>query len=83
MAINLYRASVEHNIEKLINPISNCAYPENLTTYKEENFFNGPPDKSVYNYGISKDCLFNLAQVFMKKKIFISKCSIFKHVWPS
>ena len=32
MAINLYKASLEHNVDKLINPISNCAYPGKLTT---------------------------------------------------
>ena len=27
MAINLYKASQKNKVEKLINPISNCAYP--------------------------------------------------------
>ena len=64
MAINLYRASKQNNIEKLINPISNCAYPGNLSIYKEEFFFEGPPDNSVYNYGISKRLYVQLGKSF-------------------
>ena len=64
MAINLYRASKQNNIEKLINPISNCAYPGNLSIYKEEYFFEGPPDNSVYNYGISKRLYVQLGKSF-------------------
>ena len=81
MAINLYRASAEHNIEKLINPISNCAYPENLTTYKEENFFDGPPDKSVYNYGISKRLFVQLGASFYDEKNFSSVNVVFSNMY--
>ena len=72
MAINLYKASLEHNVDKLINPISNCAYPGKLTTYKEEYFFDGPPDKSVYNYGISKRLFVQLGKSFFEENNFSS-----------
>ena len=72
MAINLYKASLEHNVDKLINPISNCAYPGKLTTYKEEYFFDGPPDKSVYNYGISKRLYVQLGDRFFEENNFSS-----------
>ncbi len=72
MAINLYKASLEQNVEKLINPISNCAYPGKLTTYKEEYFFDGPPDKSVYNYGISKRLYVQLGNSFFEENNFSS-----------
>ena len=72
MAINLYKASLEHNVDKLINPISNCAYPGKLTTYKEEYFFDGPPDKSVYNYGISKRLYVQLGNSFFEENNFSS-----------
>ncbi len=72
MAINLYKLSLEHNVEKLINPISNCAYPGKLTTYKEELFFDGPPDKSVYNYGISKRLYVQLGISFFDENNFSS-----------
>lgn len=72
MAINLYKASLEHNVDKLINPISNCAYPGKLTTYKEEYFFDGPPDRSVYNYGISKRLYVQLGDSFFEENNFSS-----------
>ena len=72
MAINLYRASQKNKVKKLINPISNCAYPRNLTTYKEENFFDGPPDDSVYNYGIAKRLFVQLGKSFYQEKNFSS-----------
>ena len=50
----LYEA-VANKVKKLINPISNCVYPAQFTTYKEENIFNGAPDESVFNYALSKD----------------------------
>ena len=59
MAMNIYKASSENCIKKLNNQKSNCAYPAKFTTYKEENIFNGPPDKSVFNYALSKDFSYN------------------------
>ena len=72
MAINLYRASQKNKVEKLINPISNCAYPGNLTTYKEDYFFDGPPDDSVYNYGIAKRLYVQLGKSFYQENNFSS-----------
>ena len=72
MAINLYNLSLEHNVEKLINPISNCAYLVELTTYKEEQFFEGPPDKSVYIImEFLKDYMYSLEIVSLMKIIFL------------
>ena len=72
MAINLYNILSSHNIKKLINPISNCAYPGNLTTYIEKDFFQGPPDESVLNYGIAKRLFVQLGESFYKEKNFSS-----------
>ena len=72
MAINLYKASQKNKVKKLINPISNCAYPGNLTTYKEDYFFDGPPDDSVYNYGIAKRLYVQLGKSFYQEKNFSS-----------
>ena len=54
IALNLYEISRKNDVGILINPISNCAYPGHLTTYVESQFYDGPPHKSVYNYGIAK-----------------------------
>ena len=72
MAINLYKACYENGVKRLINPISNCAYPGDIATYKEEDFFTGPPDESVYNYGISKRLYVQLGKSFSEEYNFSS-----------
>ena len=72
IAINLYKACYESGVKKLINPISNCAYPGDIATYKEEDFFTGPPDESVYNYGISKRLYVQLGKSFSEEYNFSS-----------
>ena len=72
MAINLYKACYENGVKRLINPISNCAYPGDIATYKEEAFFTGPPDESVYNYGISKRLYVQLGKSFSEEYNFSS-----------
>ena len=72
MAMNIYKASSENGIKKLINPISNCAYPAEFTTYKEENIFNGPPDESVFNYALSKRLFIQLGQSYFDQYSFSS-----------
>ena len=72
IAMNIYKASNDNAVKKLINPISNCAYPAEFTTYKEENIFNGPPDKSVFNYALSKRLFIQLGQAYFDQYTFSS-----------
>lgn len=51
MTINLFDACVEFKVKRLVNPISNCAYPGDATLFKEEEFWNGPLHESVATYG--------------------------------
>ncbi len=51
---NLYEACYQNKIKSLINPISNCAYPEDEFLFEEENFLKGPPHESVFEYGMSR-----------------------------
>ncbi len=81
MAINLYLASANNSVRKLINPISNCAYPGSLTTYREKDFFTGPPDESVYNYGISKRLYVQLGKSFFEEKEFSSVNIVFSNMY--
>ena len=39
---------------RLINPISNCAYPRNATIFTETEFWDGPLDESVLVYGSAR-----------------------------
>ena len=72
MALNLYYVLNKNNVNLLINPISNCAYPEHLTTYKEEEFFSGPPHESVYNYAVAKRLFVNLGNSYQDEHKFNS-----------
>ena len=72
MAINVYKASKNNQVKKLINPISNCAYPAQFTTYKEKDIFNGPPDESVFNYALSKRLFVKLGQSYFDQYNFSS-----------
>lgn len=51
MTINLLEAVHLVNVVRLVNPISNCAYPGAATFFKEDEFWNGPLHESVMVYG--------------------------------
>lgn len=48
---NLYESCKSLENTKIINLISNCAFPGNTSLYIENNFFNGDVHESVYAYG--------------------------------
>lgn len=48
----LFELAYKYNIKKIINPISNCSYPRDISTaFKEEDWWNGELDESVFVYG--------------------------------
>ncbi len=51
MTINLLEACRIYKVKRLVNPISNCAYPAKATLFKESEFWDGPLDESVLVYG--------------------------------
>lgn len=51
MTINLLEAVREFGVKRLVNPISNCAYPGAATVFREDEFWNGPLHESVLVYG--------------------------------
>lgn len=51
MTLNLLEAVYLSKVERLVNPISNCAYPADATLFKEDEFWNGPLHESVLVYG--------------------------------
>lgn len=51
MTLNLLEASRQIGIKRLVNPISNCAYPAAATLFKENEFWDGPLHESVMVYG--------------------------------
>lgn len=51
IASNILSAAHSSNVEKLINPISNCVYPAKATLFKEDELWEGPMHDSVAVYG--------------------------------
>ena len=51
MTLNLLEASHSFGVSRLVNPISNCAYPAQATLFKEDEFWDGPLHESVLVYG--------------------------------
>ena len=51
MTINLLEAVRKFRVQRLVNPISNCAYPGAASIFREEEFWNGPLHDSVLVYG--------------------------------
>lgn len=51
MTINLLEACKEFGVKRIVNPISNCAYPAKATLFKEDEFWDGALHESVMVYG--------------------------------
>ena len=67
MSGNIYSAAINCGVKRVINPISNCAYPGNLETYEESKFWDGPPHESVFNYGLAKRITVGLGKSFYEQ----------------
>jgi len=51
MTLNLLEAARLSGVGRIVNPISNCAYPGKATLFKESEFWDGPLHPSVMVYG--------------------------------
>lgn len=51
MTLNLLAAAEKFKVKRIVNPISNCAYPAKASLFKEEEFWDGPLHDSVLVYG--------------------------------
>ena len=55
MATHLLDAANEHGIERFVNPISNCTYPDGLSgNFNESEWWNGSIHESVRAYGMAR-----------------------------
>jgi GDP-L-fucose synthase len=54
MTINLLEAVKRYKVQRIVNPISNCAYPARATLFKEDEFWDGPLHESVLVYGFAR-----------------------------
>ncbi len=51
ITLNLLEAAKKYGVKRIVNPISNCAYPGSASFFKEEEFWDGPLHESVMVYG--------------------------------
>jgi GDP-L-fucose synthase len=51
MTINLLKSAAGQGVRRIVNPISNCAYPGKATFFKEDELWDGPLHESVMVYG--------------------------------
>lgn len=51
MTLSLLAAAKATGVARIVNPVSNCAYPAAATLFKEEEFWDGPLHDSVMVYG--------------------------------
>jgi GDP-L-fucose synthase len=54
MTLNLLEASHNSCTQRIVNPISNCAYPGESSLFKEDEFWDGPLHESVMVYGFAR-----------------------------
>lgn len=65
---NVIDACLKYPPQKLIGIGSSCAYPGNQSNLKEEDFWNGILEESVFTYG------------FTKKTLYVGQYSLFKEI---
>lgn len=65
MLANLYRAMVETVPGAvLVQPVANCAFPGELTVYRESDLWSGPIHRSVLSYGSTRRMMTVLAECY-------------------
>lgn len=67
MQVNLFEACKRFNVRRLVNPISNCAYPGDATVFKEKEFWDGPLHESVLVYGMVRKMSYIGAVAYSKQ----------------
>ena len=65
MLTNIYRALAERlPATVLIQPVANCAFPGELTLYREVDLWSGPIHRSVLSYGATRRMMTVLAECY-------------------
>jgi GDP-L-fucose synthase len=54
LTTNLLQLCNEFGVERIVNPISNCAYPGDASLFREDAFWDGPLHESVMVYGFAR-----------------------------
>lgn len=67
MTLNLLAAAQAAGVQRIINPISNCAYPGRATLFQEDAFWDGPLHESVMVYGFVRKASWVGAWAYQKQ----------------
>jgi GDP-L-fucose synthase len=67
MVLNIFEACKNFKVKRLMQPISNCAYPVNENFFQEERLWNGPLDESVLAYGATRRMMWVGAWAYAKQ----------------
>jgi GDP-L-fucose synthase len=68
MGLNVFEASRELGVEKLVAACSVCAYPKfTPVPFKEENIWDGYPEESNAPYGLAKKMLLTLSDAYRRQ----------------
>lgn len=67
ITLSILNAAHLTNVKKIVNPISNCAYPAKATLFKEEDFWDGPLHDSVLVYGFVRKAFWIGSQAYTKQ----------------
>lgn len=67
MILNIFEACKTFGVKRLVQPISNCAYPAGETFFREENFWDGPLHESVMVYGMTRKMMWTGAWAYSKQ----------------
>ena len=81
MTLNILEAMNKFKIKRIVNPISNCAYPGKATFFKEDEFWNGPLHESVMVYGMVRKAFWVGSYVYAKQYDLDVVNLICQHVW--
>lgn len=58
ISMSLLEAAKVSSVKRIVNPISNCAYPGDASLFKEDEFWDGPLHESVLVYGFVRKALY-------------------------
>jgi GDP-L-fucose synthase len=64
----LFELAKSYGIKRIINPISNCSYPRDISTsFKESDWWNGELDESVFVYGFIRKASYVQSWAYYKQ----------------
>lgn len=67
MTLSLLEAAKHFEVRRIVNPISNCAYPGKATLFRESEFWDGPLHESVMVYGFVRKASWIGSWAFQKQ----------------